>query len=115
SDNRLDEAKRLLQEARALRGSNDDPANQQGADDDLNAQDDQSPEGKGKTDPSKPALNPAKLENIVERIQIGDKDEGRQALAELIDIVSSSTGNKGDTLKADDIVRVANEQIARAR
>lgn len=114
SDNRLDEAKRLLQEARALRGSSDDRTNQPDVDADLNAHDDPSPARKEAVNQSKPSFDPEKLENIVERIQIGDKDEGSQALAELIEIVSSA-GNDRDTLKPDDIGRVVNEQLARSR
>lgn len=84
SDNRLDEAKALLKEARALRGRDADPEHHRDdADDDLKGQDDQSPTDADKTNQSRPAIDKEKLRTIVQRIQVGDEEEGAEALLEL--------------------------------
>lgn len=112
SENILEEVKALREETRALRGRATDPEHQP-AGDDLNAQGDPSPDGTRTANQPKLELDTEKLENIVERIQIGDKEEGRQALTELIELVG--TGKQGDGLKPEEIGRVVNEQIARSR
>lgn len=84
SDNRLDEAKALLKEARALRGRNVDQEHHlDDADDDLKEQDDQSPSDASKTNQSRTAIDKDKLRTIVQRIQVGDEEEGAEALLEL--------------------------------
>ena len=117
SENILDEVKSLKRdmEARAQRGRSSDPADQQDEDDGLNAQeDDRSPKEPAKANQRKPVLDAEKLEDIVERIQIGDKAEGRAALSELIDAISGSAP-ENSTMKPEEIGRVVTEQIARAR
>lgn len=117
SENILDEVKSLKRdmEARAQRGRSSDPADQQDEDDGLNAQeDDRSPKEPAKANQRKPVLDAEKLEDIVERIQIGDKAEGRAALSELIDAISGSAP-ENSAMKPEEIGRVVTEQIARAR
>lgn len=115
SENILDEVKSLKREmelARAQRGRSVDPADQQDDGDGLNAHEgDRSPKDPARTDQSRTEIDAAKLEDIVERIQIGDKAEGRAALTELIgEITKAAPG-----LKPDEIGRVVTEQIARAQ
>ncbi len=101
----LEETKALLAEARTMRTQ--PRATEADNDDDLDA-DDAPAESKAKaTD-----IDDARLEDIVERIQIGDKSEGRQALADLIEVLGAS---KVGAMKPDDIGRVVQEQIARDR
>lgn len=84
SDNRLDEAKALLKEARALRGRDAGPEHHRDdADDDLKEHDDPSPSDASKTNQSRPAIDKEKLRTIVQRIQVGDEEEGAEALLEL--------------------------------
>lgn len=101
----LDEVKALREETLAQRG-------RAARDDDDSGDDDDGYGVDGKAETPRPAIDAEKLENIVERIQIGDKEEGREALAELIQLVG---GKQGDGVKAEEIGRVVTEQIARAR
>jgi hypothetical protein len=85
-DNRLEETKRLLREAQALRAS---PTPEHKPDDgeEITRQHDQTPKDKtAREHQPKQALDPDKLKGIVERIQVGDSDEGMQALQELVDM-----------------------------
>lgn len=90
SDNRLDEAKRLLQEARVLRGQDATSQHQRDGDDDLNGQDDEAPvDAKATNQPSK--LDREKLRGIVQRLQIGDEDEGVDALSEVVSLLAADS------------------------
>lgn len=93
-DNRLEEAKRLLREAQALRGSAK-PEHQPGeADEEITQQHDQTQRQESSREhPPKRDLDPAKLKTIVERIQVGDSDEGMQALQELVEMTSARGGD----------------------
>ena len=88
----LEQTKALLEEAKAARA----PA--VASNDDVDGTNDDATDGKSDED---------KLEDIVERIQIGDKAEGRQALTELIEIM----GGRGKA-GSDDVGRVVQQQIA---
>jgi len=74
ADARLDEAKRLLREAKAERRGEDYP------------EFDETPEQPRHSTPT-PGNGNDKLKSIVERIQIGDTDEGVEALQELTQVV----------------------------
>lgn len=111
ADNRLDEAKRLVQEARALRGPVDPPANQRSDDDDLNAQDDQASRDQVRTNQSKPVIDAAKLKDIVQRLQVGDEDEGQAALSDLIEIIGA--GHKNEGVNRDQLAPLVKEHIDR--
>lgn len=89
-DNRLDEAKRLLREAQALRGSAKAEHPPSDADEEETHQDDRTQDRGGTREhpPAKRALSPEKLKGIIERIQVGDSDEGVQALQELVEAVA---------------------------
>lgn len=89
-DNRLDEAKRLLREAQALRGSAKTEHPPSDADEEETHQDDGTQDRGGTREhpPAKRALSPEKLKGIIERIQVGDSDEGVQALQELVEAVA---------------------------
>ena len=78
ADNRLEEAKLLLQEAKALRGTQ--PANQPTAAQTAQTQPDPSQASEAANQP--PKLDRAKLRNTTERIQVGDADDGADAFAE---------------------------------
>jgi hypothetical protein len=88
ADNRLEEAKRLLTEAKqVVRPS--DPENQP----EDREQDTQPPTRSGAhQDPENQrnlGVDPDKLKGIVERIQVGDTDEGLEAVTELISLVKA--------------------------
>jgi len=82
-ENRLEEAKRLLKEAQALRHSAPNSEHQR---DDAEEQETHLSESqKGKEAPEnqpKASLDPEKLKSIVERVQIGDAEDGVQALVD---------------------------------
>jgi len=85
SENRLEEAKRILAEAKGIKAAA--PANQRAA---ADAHSEPDPSTKGADAP--PAnqrgtdLDPDKLGELVERIQIGDKAEGAQAVREILEM-----------------------------
>lgn len=109
ADQKFDEAKRaaqeateLLKNARAQRGQDADPADQPDAD------------GHGQTrvkgeaieaDQPDVDLKDEDLDSIVERIQVGDKDEGRQAIADLAKLIVRSNTSSVNPRKVEDIVR----------
>lgn len=97
SDDRLEEAKRLLKEARALRGRNDDSEHHRYEDDDLNGQDDQAPESTSKANQPALALDKDKLRDIVQRLQVGDEEEGVEALAEVVSLLGEGQGKQAVT------------------
>ena len=109
SDNRLDEAKRLLTEARALRGSRRNEEHHLDDGDDLYAQDaDEAPVNNGATNQSRPVIDAEKLTDIVQRLQVGDEEEGRQALTEYAELVTRSAGQN----TPPDIDSVVRQSIA---
>jgi hypothetical protein len=72
-DNRLEEAKRIVAEAKSTR--------HQATDDDFS-------EERHEPQPRQQRFSPNdKLRSIVERIQVGDADEGQQALNELVGVM----------------------------
>lgn len=90
-DNRLEETKRLLREAQALRGQPKEPEHKpEPGDEEMTQQHDRS-QGRspGEHQPRR-ELDAEKLKGIVERIQVGDTDEGTQALQDLIEVVRGS-------------------------
>ena len=104
-DNRLEETKRLLREAQALRGQPKDTEHQPSPGDEKTTQPDSGSEDKSQVE-HKPRrdLNPEKLKGIVERIQVGDTDEGTQALQELIEVVRDS-GESFNPAKVGELVQ----------
>lgn len=107
-DNRLEEAKRLLREAQALRGSAKPEHPPEEGDEEITQQHDQSPKDKAAREhPPKQALDPAKLKGIVERIQVGDSDEGTQALQELVEM----TSNRGSELNPEKIGTIVQQHL----
>jgi hypothetical protein len=100
----IEAARTLVEEVKSIRSGAARPANEAAEDD---GQDD--PEEA----PAAPAVDHARLEEIVERIQIGDRAEGREALAELIELIGANKQNAG--LKSDDVAQVVQSHIARDR
>ena len=121
SDNRLEEAKRVVKEAREFletsRGarSQDDPENPPARQAKKpHTQPDQS---KGQSDPENPPakrLDPEKLRQITERIQVGDADEGASAMAELVQEIVTQVTPKSDPAETDKQVKrvIAQQQHA---
>lgn len=99
----LEQTRTMVEEARALRSPAPAPA--PAANDDDN-------EGSATDKASRLAVEDDRLEEIVERIQIGDKAEGRAALTELIEIVGSKV-HAG--MKPDEIGRVVQSHMAQER
>ncbi len=103
SDNRLEEAKRILAEAKGIKAAA--PSHQRAATDAPSEPDpsttgkDAAPANQRGTD-----LDPGKLDAIVERIQIGDKAEGAEALRELVEMVRPST-------PPDEIERIVDRRL----
>lgn len=98
-DSRLEETKRLLKEAQALHAQ---APEHQPADPGPSARPDPTTSHRATEHQpappreSKPASDPAKLKAIVERIQLGDADEGVAAIGELMDIVKGEAGKPAD-------------------
>lgn len=109
SDNRLEEAKRILQEAKALRGTS--PEHQPGIDPTAQGQPDPSPASEGANQP--PKLDREKLKAIAERIQVGDAEDGAEATAELIELVRSTMPKSG--VEPDKIGEVVRSAIVQER
>lgn len=113
SENILDEVKGLREElksALAQRRSIDGQADQPD-DDDRNAQPDRDAAVKSsKADQPDDDIDAEKLESIVQRIQVGDTEEGRQAL---IDFLKMSRSGKGDG--AENVGRVVREEMAKSQ
>ena len=93
----LEQTKALIEEVKAARAAPVAAANDDAYEDDAAPNADKS------------GLDADKLEDIVERIQIGDKAEGRQALSELIEIMG---GRKTDN---NDVGRVVRQEMAQDR
>lgn len=91
-DNRLEETKRLLREAQALRGQPKETEHKPDPDGDeeITQQHDRSQGRSAGEHQPRRELDPEKLKGIVERIQVGDTDEGTQALQDLIEVVRGS-------------------------
>lgn len=107
-DNRLEEAKRLLSEAKTLRAN---PEHQREA----------APEGASRTDesqagtqpehpPAKRTIDPKKLTSVVERIQIGDAEDGAKALAELVEELNSGTA-AAEQVTPEQIAQAVNQHL----
>ena len=94
----------ILEEIKALREDAKAPPKAEPVDDTADDGD--------QTPSAKTAADSEKLGSIVERIQIGDKEEGSLALAELIELLD---GGKKGAIRAEDVGRVVTEQIARSR
>lgn len=90
SDNRLDEAKRLLREAQALRGSDKTEHPPSGSEEQETHQDGRTQDKgeRGREHQPKRRLSPEQLKGIIERIQVGDSEEGVEALQELVEAVA---------------------------
>lgn len=110
ADNRLDEAKRLLAEAKAIR-SQSAPEHQPGQGDGRTGNADPAPAGaQDKANQSRPALDREKLRAIAQRIQVGDDDEGADAFEEFAaEIAARQTAAHSP----DDIVALVNEKMSR--
>ncbi len=109
-DNRLEEAKRLLREAQAMRAPPPPPEHQPGdVGSDSQRQDQSRGRGEPEHQPGKP-LDPAKLKAIVERIQVGDADDGSQALQELVDEISG-----GRQMDSDQIGTIVQDHLVKTQ
>lgn len=97
ADNRLTEANRLVDEAKAIpRQSADQPGSQDQPQPDRSVK----PETKG--------LDDEKLDDIVQRIQVGDQDDARNAIREVLDLAKGS--NEQDQQRLDTLVESAVRQ-----
>lgn len=107
ADQKLEEAKRTAEEARNLlksaqsrRGQDPDEADQPEGDGDLDTR----PKSKAKgADQPDIDLADADIDSIVERIQIGDKEEGRSAVTDLVRILAKGNTSRLDERKVTDI------------
>lgn len=120
ADQKLEEAKRLVAEVKALKES---LTSRQTADDPVDQLDDE-PARRGsarKPDKSQLADQPdddvdqEALDSIVERIQVGDKDEGRAAIADLVKLMNNGNTSRLDETKVRDIIRQDNVQTETKR
>lgn len=117
SDNLLDvaksrasEATRLLREAQEAQqrlrdGSEHPPASKA-----AKSQPDPSP---GQSDPEHPpaaGLDPERLRQIAERIQVGDAEEGAQALVDLVEQVTTRVSPRVDPSEIERVVQRTNSQ-----
>lgn len=114
ADQKFDEATRLLQEAKAIRNA---PA-QRGNADPEHPLDDEPRATRGRNEQtSKPEHQPADdldaeaLDSIVERIQVGDKDEGRAALADLAKLIMKGNTSPLNETQVRDRVRQELHQV----
>lgn len=107
ADQKLDEAKRTAEEARQLlksaqsrRGQDPDEADQPTDDGELDTR----PARKAtKADQPDIDLPDADIDSIVERIQIGDKEEGRSAVSDLVKLLAKGNTSRLDERKVTDI------------
>lgn len=113
TDNRLEEAKRLLREAKDVRAA---PANQpaaaspqQGAQAPISQPDPPAQAAQHQGAQAK-ALDPEMLGSIIERIQVGDKDEGAQALLEFANAVKQSEPAR-QGVDANEVGRIVAQQL----
>lgn len=112
ADQKLEEAKRTAEEARNLlksaqsrRGQDPDEADQPEGDGDLDTR----PKSKATTaDQPDIDLADADIDSIVERIQIGDKEEGRSAVTDLVRILAKGNTSRLDERKVADIAAEVN-------
>jgi hypothetical protein len=105
ADNRLDEAKRLLKDAQALRASAEHPPQDGKASDH-----DRSPtETKPENQPAD-AISREQLDRIVERIQVGDKEEGSAALGEFVSLVNANR-SKTEQVTPEQIGALVQQQL----
>lgn len=115
ADQKFDEATRLLKEAKALKNT---PAQRDLDDPEHQPDDVEDRATRGRTDrKSQPEHQPADeldataLDSIVERIQVGDKDEGRAAIADLVKLVTNGNTSRMDETKVREIVRADLHQV----
>ncbi len=106
SDNRLDEAKRLLAEAKALRSQAPSPEHRPDDGADESGQSEQPTQPRRAPPNQARAIDKEKLRNIVSRIQVGDDEEGADAAAELASEIAAS-------MAQPDVARVVDETIRR--
>lgn len=108
ADQKFEEAKRIAEEARELlknaqsrRNPDPDLADQ------PEGEDNGKPRGRkdAKADQPDIQMDDADLDSIVERIQVGDKEEGRQAVADLAKLIIKGKTSPIDESKVNDIVR----------
>jgi len=111
ADNRLEEAKRLLNEAKTLRSATapENPPGQ-GAQASQPSQPDRSPATPQAEHPPLAGIDRDKLHDLVERIQIGDKEEGAQALAEFAELVNAGR-SQAQQLSPEQIGAIVEQQI----
>jgi hypothetical protein len=86
ADNRLEETKSLLRKVEALHAKSGTPTGDATEGEELD------PSAATRSDPEHqraPTIDRAKLREIVERIQVGDADEGAEAIAELVTLQNS--------------------------
>lgn len=108
ANSRLEEAKRILSEAKAVAQLPRAPEHQPGADDETTVR--QPSQSRATDQPEHQPddeVDPEKLASIVERIQVGDKEEGQQALAELVKMVGTKP-----RFDQTDISRAVQQQLS---
>lgn len=95
-----EETRNLLKSAQSRRGTDPDGADQPAGDGDLDTR----PKSKAtKADQPDIDLADADIDSIVERIQIGDKEEGRSAVTDLVRILAKGNTSRLDERKVTDI------------
>lgn len=109
-DSRLEEAKRVLEEAQAtaqaLRGQQTEhPPAGPGQQETREPEPSQARHEEPEHQPA-PAIDREKLDDIVERIQLGTPEEGAQALADLTDFMKESLGGKPNVPDQDAIAQM---------
>lgn len=109
SEEILAEAKAIREDARALRGRSTTEQHQPVDADNLNGYDAR-PDASGKAEADQPviALDAERLEEIVQGIQVGDVEEGKKALEQLVSLMAASAASK-----TQDVRPVVEEAIAR--
>lgn len=112
ADQRLEEAKRTAEEARNLlksaqsrRGADPDEADQPEGDDDLDTR----PKSKStKADQPDIDIPEADIDSITSRLQVGDQEEGRSAITDLIRAIAKGNTSRLDERKVADIAADVN-------
>ncbi len=117
-ENRLDEVKRLLQEAKALRGQ---PAPEHQPAPAAQGQPHQPSPAPSQTEPRSAAqpehhpdkvpIDQDKLRAIAERLQVGDTDEGAQALADYMTEMAKAAQARQPNADPADIARVVQDTV----
>ena len=120
ADTKLEEAKRLVDEVKALKVALAQRPDTSNLEDHL---DDDGGNRASKTrqskpvpeDHSEPEFDVESLDSIVERIQVGDKDEGRAAISDLVKLVMKGNTSPINETKVIDIVRQESVQAENKR